>query len=305
MPNPTRLYLLTQLRERAGLTQVEMAQRCGLPGTQGRKTVSDWESGQATPRASRRPKVLSYLWHDLQLREDSVRFDAVWNMLVEEWHWAPISALERQQLQQTPTEPPSLSPDPAANDEPIPVTAPTSFVSAAEPEPAVVPVAVDAVLPTDSVVMATTAPVLTTLEPATVAPAPPVAEAALQPQTSSISAPQWLPMKQYQRFYLFGAIVVVLALWLGGRAYWRGTDPLFALLLPVEWLPFLPAPAGVVQLRNGGFEERSFAPWTTLRECDYIVHDDPQLAHSGRHFLAIRHSRPGCHSFLQDIAVPL
>lgn len=306
MPNPTRLYQLTRLRERAGLTQVEMAQRCGLPGKQGRKTVSDWESGQATPRASRRPKLLSYLWHDLQLRDDPAGFDAVWAMLVEEWGWEPISALERQQLhQQTNGDPPPPPPAPVAGDEtPLAAESRSLPVETAPADPVAAPVADDAPT-TDQWPHADLALASPPLAVAPVAIAPPTLEPLPQPQAAPIAPPQRFFAFPVKWSHLALALVVALALWLGGQAYWRGRAPFFASLLPVHWLPSLPDSSGVVQLHNGGFEEGRFAPWTTLRECDYKVSDEPQLAHSGRRFLAIRHSRPGCHSFFQDVAVPL
>lgn len=91
MIDSTNLEILTELREKAGLTQSEAAQRCGLKTQTGRVSVSKWESGAMRPRASRRNLFIGYLWDDLQLRENPELFRNVWNLLVEKWAWAPLN----------------------------------------------------------------------------------------------------------------------------------------------------------------------------------------------------------------------
>lgn len=103
-PNSFRLATLTQLRERARppITLAEMARACGLSGNTSRLTVGAWEHGTAIPRANRRPHLLRYLWDTLQLRRDPAEFERVWQILVEEWAWEPISDREWQSLTNTP-----------------------------------------------------------------------------------------------------------------------------------------------------------------------------------------------------------
>lgn len=300
MPNPTRLHHLIVLRERAGLTQAEMAVRCGLPGKQGRKTVSDWETGEVTPRASRRAKFLVYLWRDLKLREEPTRFEAVWHLLVEEWAWAPLSARDHQQLAQIDNGQEETSIETAANEEFATVTPPV--LVGATPTDMDVGAAMETVV-TSAGSEAAQVATLGALSAPTMTPATGAATAIRTP-AASIQPQQrrrFFPIKWSSLFWIVGAALVV---WMGSRAIWWGTNPLFSILGPIEWLsPFSPAP--VVQLHNGGFEDGTFAPWVTLRECDYQIYDDPTLAHTGRHFLAVRSSRPGCRSFVQDVAVPL
>lgn len=99
---PYTLSILTELRERAGLSQEQAARYCGLRGRQSRKTIGEWEMGNSVPRANRRVKIIGYLWHHLQLRQDPALFDAVWDVLVEEWGWDPLRADERIQHGLTP-----------------------------------------------------------------------------------------------------------------------------------------------------------------------------------------------------------
>jgi len=102
MPNAQRLVILTTLREQAGLSLSEMARRFGLDGTQSRKTVGAWERGELTPRQSRRAAFLGYLWDDLRLRKTPEQFEAVWDILIEEWGWEPISEQEWRALSTVP-----------------------------------------------------------------------------------------------------------------------------------------------------------------------------------------------------------
>ena len=94
MPNPQKLTILTELREAAGLTLTQMARRCGLTGKQSRLTAGAWERGEYAPVERRRTRVIGYLWDDLGLRSDPTRFEGVWEVLVQEWGWAPIEDAE-------------------------------------------------------------------------------------------------------------------------------------------------------------------------------------------------------------------
>ncbi len=94
MPNAQCLLILTELREQAGLSLSEMARRFGLEGTQSRKTVGAWEHGEMTPRKRWRGAFMRYLWDDLGLRRQPKQFAQVWDTLVEEWGWEPITDAE-------------------------------------------------------------------------------------------------------------------------------------------------------------------------------------------------------------------
>ncbi|MCB9137065.1 MAG: hypothetical protein H6642_01810 [Caldilineaceae bacterium] len=90
-PNAQRLMALTRLRREAGLSLSEMARRCGLQGKQSHQTAGAWERGGYVPSPRRRPRMIGYLWDDLQLRNAPETFEAVWAILEEEWGWDPIS----------------------------------------------------------------------------------------------------------------------------------------------------------------------------------------------------------------------
>lgn len=90
LPNPQRLAILIELRERVGLTQDDMARLCGLDSRQRQQTAGTWERGQAIPRRRLRDQFIYYLWDGLRLRREPQRFLDVWQILVEEWGWEPI-----------------------------------------------------------------------------------------------------------------------------------------------------------------------------------------------------------------------
>jgi tetratricopeptide (TPR) repeat protein/transcriptional regulator with XRE-family HTH domain len=94
MPNPQRLDILRQLREEAGLTQRDMARVCGLRGRQSHQTAGSWERGTVTPTATRRSRFIGYLWDYLRLNKNPEQFEEVWEVLVAEWNWDPISDKE-------------------------------------------------------------------------------------------------------------------------------------------------------------------------------------------------------------------
>ena len=92
--NTLQLDILRELREEAGLTQDDMARLCGLQGQMRRQTAGAWERGDIIPTRARRIKVIGYLWDHLHLRRDPARFDDVWEILMREWGWDPISDKE-------------------------------------------------------------------------------------------------------------------------------------------------------------------------------------------------------------------
>jgi transcriptional regulator with XRE-family HTH domain len=94
MRSSLRLDILRDLRERAGLTQGDMARLCGLYGQQSHQTAGAWERGEMIPNRARRAKFIGYLWDHLGLGKEPARFEEVWLVLVEEWDWAPIGDAE-------------------------------------------------------------------------------------------------------------------------------------------------------------------------------------------------------------------
>jgi len=98
MPNATRLQILVDLRRqiRPRLSQSAVARKFALDPTYGRKAISAWELGEAIPSRDRRVRFMGYLWDDLGLRKTPARFAEVWQILVEEWQWRPISDEEWQ-----------------------------------------------------------------------------------------------------------------------------------------------------------------------------------------------------------------
>ena len=115
MPNSQVIQTLVELRKRAGLTQEQTAQILGI----GRRTVTDWESGKATPHKSRADSFLKYLLDDLGLADDLSRFYHIWEIVcIDQWKWEPLSpfqqwilkALERPKspLLDVPSVPPHL-----------------------------------------------------------------------------------------------------------------------------------------------------------------------------------------------------
>jgi transcriptional regulator with XRE-family HTH domain len=94
MATSLRLDILRDLRQRAGLTQGDMARLCGLHGRQSHQTAGAWERGEMIPNRSRRAKFIGYLWDYLGLGRDPHCFEDVWTILVEEWDWEPISDRE-------------------------------------------------------------------------------------------------------------------------------------------------------------------------------------------------------------------
>ncbi|MFN8445621.1 MAG: NB-ARC domain-containing protein [Caldilineaceae bacterium] len=126
MPNAYRLDTLRLLREKAGISQEMAATYCGLAGRQGRLSLGAWERGESIPHSKRRARFLPYLWDHLKLRHDPPQFQQVWEMLVEEWEWEPISDGEWQRLTSVPRpvtnkDDPRKAPQPSL---PVPFQAP-------------------------------------------------------------------------------------------------------------------------------------------------------------------------------------
>lgn len=94
MPNFMRLSILRDLREQIGLTQKQVAKICGLHGKKSHQTIGAWERGEITPKPIRRPKFIAYLWDYLKLGNNLWKFEEIWEILVEEWYWEPISDSE-------------------------------------------------------------------------------------------------------------------------------------------------------------------------------------------------------------------
>lgn len=94
MPDPRRLAVLIDLRHAAHVSLEQMAIACGLTGQHARESVSAWEQGRAVPHASRRTHMLDYLADTLGLRSDLVRLRRVWDILVDEWKWDPLTDAE-------------------------------------------------------------------------------------------------------------------------------------------------------------------------------------------------------------------
>lgn len=93
MPNAIRLQVLSDLRRQAypRLSQSMVARKFDLDPQYGRKAIGAWEKGENIPNPDRRIRFLRYLWDDLRLRKTPERFEEIWQILVEEWKWEPIS----------------------------------------------------------------------------------------------------------------------------------------------------------------------------------------------------------------------
>lgn len=94
MPDPFKLTKLTEVRKAAGVTLAQMARACGLHGNRSYESASAWERGLSVPNTRLRPKFISYLLHVLGLRNEPEEFQVVWEILMDEWGWEPINAVE-------------------------------------------------------------------------------------------------------------------------------------------------------------------------------------------------------------------
>lgn len=96
MPDPRRLITLTELRKTKGLSLADMAGHCGLVGKKRHESASAWERGRSIPHASHRPHFIAYLANILGLEREPERLLEVWQILVDEWRWEPLSEGELQ-----------------------------------------------------------------------------------------------------------------------------------------------------------------------------------------------------------------
>ena len=120
--NPSHLYRLAELRQNADLSLQQAARYFQLSPKNGRKTVSAWEIGDAVPRTRRRPQFLRYLWDGLGLKRDQQQFRDIWEILVDEWEWDPltpdeVNGLKKQEDVEEPGSVPDLN-DVENDDEP-------------------------------------------------------------------------------------------------------------------------------------------------------------------------------------------
>lgn len=97
MPSSNKLIILTNVRKKARVSLAQAAQYFGLDGTKSRESVGKWESGEITPRSHRRTRFIDYLGNLLGLRDNRPRFQEVWDVLVETWHWEPVGEAEWQE----------------------------------------------------------------------------------------------------------------------------------------------------------------------------------------------------------------
>lgn len=98
MPNARKLFILATLRQTAGIPLKEMARACGLSGSRAYESASAWERGKSIPHSRLRPKFIEYLTRMLGLQHDLGQLEKVWEVLVEEWGWEPLSCTDIQQL---------------------------------------------------------------------------------------------------------------------------------------------------------------------------------------------------------------
>ncbi len=93
-PDPHQLVILSDLRKQAHVSAQQMASACGLSGSAGRESVRAWERGDAIPQRSRRIHFLAYLLDTLKLRDQQNQLLAIWDILVMQWAWEPLSKQE-------------------------------------------------------------------------------------------------------------------------------------------------------------------------------------------------------------------
>jgi len=98
MPNAKRLEILKELREEATprISQTDAARFFGLNKKHSYKSIAEWENGQSVPHEKRRENFLLYLWQKLSLHREPERLREVWQILVDEWSWDPLSTEEKK-----------------------------------------------------------------------------------------------------------------------------------------------------------------------------------------------------------------
>ena len=125
--HPERLIFLADLRKGkdANYTHRDMARHFGLHRKYSYQTVGQWERGQTIPPAEYRALFIEYLWHILGLRRRPSEFEEKWQLLVEEWQWAPLDPAERRKLKLAPVEEPDVPANTLVLANPAPMQAPT------------------------------------------------------------------------------------------------------------------------------------------------------------------------------------
>lgn len=84
---------LIDIRKRLGLSQDHTAQSIFDVR---RKTLTDWENANASPRENHRMNMLRFLLEDPELREETARVESLWTeLMVEQWRWKPFTETEQ------------------------------------------------------------------------------------------------------------------------------------------------------------------------------------------------------------------
>lgn len=125
--HPERLIFLYDLRRdrEPRYSRTDMARHFGLADKYSYQTVGHWERGQAIPPEEKhRVTLIDYLWRVLGLRRPD-EFEECWQILVEEWGWAPLDEQERRKLKLAPLEAPESASAPLPPSTPVPMQAPT------------------------------------------------------------------------------------------------------------------------------------------------------------------------------------
>lgn len=95
------INILAELREDAELTQKDVANYFGLGARQGRQSIIRWESGKVVPHRKQRPKFIDYFLFLLGFQKKTFEeFQSLWNVLVTEWEWEPLSSSEIEYVKQ-------------------------------------------------------------------------------------------------------------------------------------------------------------------------------------------------------------
>ncbi|MBI1295875.1 hypothetical protein GC175_13050 [bacterium] len=268
MPDTIRLSVLPRLREEANFSLAHVAHRCGLTGSNGRRSVAAWEAGESKPRSRYRRPFALYLLRDLNLVQTPEQFDAVWVILIEEWDWFPLDPDERADLWRKALQ----ETDPWAEVEAI----------------------VDGVGTDDE----TTTDRGSTEEDPT---PPPIIEAATARATESerteAEADAAGPMVRYAVVAAF--FVTALGIFgLNPQANFPWNDWAFP---SVEEMP-TPTPTPVT-MRNYDFEAGDLSEWEIVGEVDCTADlvADPSLAQNGNYFLALTRADAECVSIRRDL----
>ncbi len=124
--NPPLPILVELRQERAPrLSQTAVAKFFGLTSSNGRKTVLDWEKGNAAPAEKHRSRFIIYLLDDRMLRREKEKFEEVWDILATAWGWQPLTESERREFNIAPpvtVEPPTATTKPVLTNVATPST---------------------------------------------------------------------------------------------------------------------------------------------------------------------------------------